>query len=253
MLEVMKKLGLSLVVVSALSVSANAACEADYCETVEMGIGGLYTDLSGTNANVMSYGGYGKFGGDLLYKKRLYLGADIKLGGGQNSLSGSSIVTLNAKNPFFWFGGDISLGVNILTPNAPLIVSAFIGSDGMNSKSGLSSHFIYTGAQLSGRIPIGKLSILYGAGYGWVFSSRYNYNQSDVNANINGYNYMIKASLGLAYSVTEKTEMYVKAIGKYYNLNAANTVENVSFPAANQFMAMLEIGFRHATGYTKSF
>lgn len=247
-----KKITLSLIAFGALSVSANAACSAEYCSAWEAGIGGAYANTNGSEANVNNYGGYFKFYGDTLYKQRLYFGADIKIGGGQSSLSGANLTSLSAKTPFLSVDGTIKLGLNVLTANTPLIASIFFNYDNVYTKNGVDKSLPSVGAELSGRIPVGKLNILYSGGYGWVFSPFYTYNLSN-KAWIGGYNDVISASFGLSYNFSEKAEVYIRVVGKYYRLNAAKEINNINFPNSNQYTAMLEIGFRGVSGYSKSF
>lgn len=240
-LRVLRNAIFIFIAMSILSVGANATC--NNCHGGEIGIGGRYTDLSGTEANVKSYGGYASLGAFIFYK-RFYLDLTLRIGAGQNSLSGLNLVNLKTKDIFYHQEADFRTGVNILTAHTPLILNVFgNGYFDQNLKS-VSTHLSSLGIGISGSIPIGKLNILYSGGYGWVITQYYVYNNSDIKAQIGGHNYMIQGSLGLSYNIANKTAIYIRAIGKYYNLNAAQTTQNISFPSSHQLVGMLEFGVR---------
>ena len=231
---------ISIGVASALVMSANAACSATYCVGGEIGLGGIYANYNGGDtAQVHNYGGYANIASRTIYANRIQAFAGIQLGGGISNSSGS--LTALPQGAFFLLDITAKLGYNIFTANVPLFVNIFVDG-GFIFANPMDRSLLTVGAELEGRIPLGKLSLLYSGGYGWVARGTYRFNDN-LNSQVGGYNYAITASLGLSYEISDSTAMYIKAIGKYYDLHASSVVDtNLSFPASHHFTAMLEIG-----------
>lgn len=247
-LKVLKRISLSLIVLGALGVSANAACSDKICLSSAAGIGGLYSSFGGSNTDVTNYGGYLNIDTQMLYAQRLLLAPTIKLGGGVNSLSGLS--SLKARNGFIFSDLMLRLGVNVITPNIPLFVSFTLGTENyygdIGIDNGITRTLPFIGAELQGSVPFSdKFKLDYSVGYNWIVAGSYNLGgvRSSLDS-LNNYSYFLSASLGFTADISDKTAFYMKVIGKYYDLAASKVVSDMSYPAAHSFSAMLELGAR---------
>lgn len=252
-LKIFKYCTISFSVASALAMSANAACTATYCYGGEIGLGGMYHNLKGDSLNDTGYGGYLSVFSRNIFMQRFQAvgGVQVGLGAGQSDGAESFLIRYGPKSAltrngmYMMYDINLKLGSNIFTPNFPLFINFFVDWNQVTSYQ-RGRTLLAIGAELEGEIPLGNLHLTYSGGYGWIALS--DYNIGGAYAGIGGYNYLIKASLGLAYNVTDNTAMYIKAIGKYYSINSA-----ASIPALNHFTAMLEIGFKTIRGYERTY
>lgn len=53
---------------------------------------------------------------------------------------------------------------------------------------------------------------------------------------------MALVSVGFDYKISENTSLYVKAIGKYYHVGTTMIDSSLTYPIANSFSAMVEVG-----------
>ena len=237
-----KYIFISSIMIATLVTSSNAACIATYCFTGEIGLGGVYHNINGGSlAHIDNRGGYLSIGGASIYK-RLQAAGVVRLGGGVSTLSGQNLVSRSTKG-FFIDDYFLRVGFNIASQNIPLYINFIANLDrfqqGLN---GVNRMLFALGIELEGKIPIGKANIMYSGGYTWLAEGIYQFGKLD--SHINGeHNYAIIASLGLSYDISNNASVYIKAIGKYYDLHASSVVDtNLSFPASHHFTAMLEIG-----------
>ncbi|MWV60918.1 hypothetical protein DCO58_12355 [Helicobacter saguini] len=246
MLSIVKKIGLSVVLISALSVSANAFCYKNGCHTGEVGIGGIYSGFGGNNdANGSAYGGYIKASAQSVYYGRLALSAEVLAGGGMLNVSGASLNGIAQNSGYIAYELLPSIGFNVASKNAPLFVKAQIGADVIDNKGSLNRDLFYTGVELDGRVPLNSnFAIDYNLRYGWIFAGGYKFTSGGDNLFLTGYNHRIQASIGFDVRMTEDYAFYLKAIGRYYGLNKTEVANGNSYPAANSYSVMLELGVK---------
>ncbi|MGX3099076.1 hypothetical protein [Helicobacter sp. 23-1046] len=226
--------------------SAHAICVED-CSSFSVGVGGLYSKFNGSNAGVESSGGYVSLEA---YKVtgRIKSYSSVQFGAGNSTLSGATLADLgNPPNHFLVFTPKI--GVNIASKNAPIFVN-FFGElylhDTSNSK-GVERELITLGGEIEGIIPAGNaLSITYSAGYGWLGYAHYKLDGVDSRVGA-GANYMIKASVGASYVLSDSVSTYLRLIGRYYNTAKDSAIVQVngvdkSYPASSSYVGMVEIG-----------
>ena len=236
----------ALALVSGVVSGAQAICVQD-CSSFSVGVGGLYSKFNGSNAGVESTGGYVVV---RAYKVigRIKSNIDAQLGWGNSTLSGTTLADLS-NPPNYFFSTSPKIGINIASKNVPIFVSLFAELDDHNTSSGkgIERRFISLGGEIEGIIPAGNaLSITYSVGYGWLGYAHYKFDGVDSKANSSG-NYMIKASVGASYALSDSVSTYLRLVGKYYNTakNSANVqVNNVtkSYPASSSYVAMVELG-----------
>ncbi|MDY5823199.1 MAG: hypothetical protein SPJ83_10520 [Helicobacter sp.] len=237
-----KKLGLSFVLVGALGVSANAICASEnYCTDFYIGAGGYYEKIEGNGANINNALGFLSLGGADIFFNRVQFGLDAKIGYGSNSVSGTSLSTLSKDNRLFQIDGIAKLGVNVAGVNSPLFINFLLGYDMAKTNGGVGRDFMIIGAGFDGKIALSeKMKLIYSAGYGYVFNGAYSFGKAY--ADINEKSHVIMFSLGTQAKVSEHVSLYFKGFGKYYNLNASNTANNVSMPKSSGWQAGLEAG-----------
>lgn len=241
----MKKIVGAVLIASVFGASGAYALCVEDCSAFSIGVGGLYSKFNGSNAGVESNGGYVSAEA---YKITGRVKTDVRaqLGWGNSSLQGASVSGLsNPPNHFFTYGAKI--GVNIASKNVPIFVS-FFGEldrhDTSNSK-GFERKLITIGAEIDGIIPAGNaLSVTYSLGYGWIGSAYYKFDGVTSKANASG-NYMIKASVGALYALSDSVSAYLRVIGKYQNI--ARDSQRVSdannfYPKSASYVGMVELG-----------
>ncbi|MWV60962.1 hypothetical protein DCO58_12135 [Helicobacter saguini] len=242
----MKKFGLSIVLASALSMGANAACISNNtCYIGEAGVGGFYSGFGGNNdASANAYGGYFKIAYDGVYRNRFLWGNEVAVGGGMLNVSGAALSGIAQSSGYFNYEILIKLGLNVSSVRAPLFVKVQVGLDNIENKGSLNRDLFYTGLELDGRVPLSsRVGLDYNLRYGWIFAGGYNFGNS-ANSFLTGYNHRIQASLGFDVKMTENTAFYLRAVGRYYGLQNSTAVNNVSYPVANGYSAGLELGFK---------
>ena len=243
-----RKIGLSLVLAGALGVSANAVCLTEnYCTDFYIGAGGYYEKIAGQGANVENVGGLFSIGGADIFFNRVQFGLDARFGYGSNSVSGASLSTLSKDNRLFQIDGIAKLGVNVAGVNSPLFINFLLGYDMAKTNGGVGRDFMIIGAGFDGKIALSeKMKLIYSAGYGYVFNGVYSFGKSY--ADINEKSHVVMFSLGAQTKVSENVSLYIKGLGKYYDLNASEVVNpkgngsSISMPKSNGWQAGLEAG-----------
>lgn len=244
-LNLVKKLGLSVILTSALSISASAACINNVCYIGEVGVGGFYSGFGGnSDANGNTRGGYFKSAYDILFYNRFLWGGEFVVGGGMLNVSGVSLSGIAQSSGYLNYEILFKLGFNVSSVNAPLFIKFEVGLDNIDNKGSLNRDLFYTGVELDGRVPLSsRIGLDYNLRYGWIFVGRYNFGNS-ANSFLTGYNHRIQASLGFDVKITENTSFYLRAVGRYYGLQSSSAVNNVSYPVANGYSAGVELGFK---------
>lgn len=247
-MKTIKILSFSVILAGALSISANAevTCSSALCIRGDIGAGGIYSDFSGGNtAGVTSLGGYGNLGFNILALQRIQLDVSAKLGGGSSTFSGSLFDPV-AKNSAFGMGDFIAkLGFNFASVNAPVFLNVVADFDYYIGKENFNRGVGILGLELEGRIPTSqKNAILYsfGGGLGVLY---YQFNGTgDTRSWADKASYAAFGSLGFSHNINDNVAVYIKAIGKYYNLYASKPIgaTSVSYPSANSFSAMVQAG-----------
>lgn len=243
-----KKLRLSLVVASAFSVSANAVCISEnYCTGFYLGAGGFYDDTKGSETKVSNSGGFISIGGADLFFNRFQLAVDMRFGYGSNSVGGVNLANIASDNKIFQIDLVGKFGVNVLSANSPLFISFMLGDDLMLSNNGVGRAMVYIGASLDGSFAVSdKVKLTYGAGYGYIIGGAYLLGKNDVSAKLNGYNHLLLVNLGTQIKMSENLDFYLKAFGKYYDLNASRQVSlngnNITMPHTTTWQIGLEAG-----------
>ena len=227
-------------------------CEDTNCEFGRIGIGGGYYGLQGSNANADSYIGYVSLGIKEVYKARFQGAFDIVLGGGRGNLKGSAFPQgISKSGDVFIFEPTIKFGVNVLTKRVPLFVNIVGGIEGyrlgFNNDSTFRRVAGLVGVELNGEIPAGdRLRFTYGAGYSWIARVDYDFGKTTTIAKGSIKNYAVNANIGLEYDLPKGLYTYAKLIGKYQHNNATSSATyngmQVSYPASDNFVGMLEIG-----------
>lgn len=238
----------AILLASGVTSGAYALCVED-CSAFSIGVGGLYSKFNGSNAGVESNGGYV---GLEAYKivGRVKSASRAQFGWGNTSLQGASVSDLsNPPNHFFTFIPKI--GVNIASKNVPIFVSIFGELDWHNTSSGkgLERELITLGAEIDGIIPAGNaLSVTYSLGYGWIGSAHYKFDGTNSRVNTaNSDSYMIKASLGALYTLSDSVSAYLRVIGKYQNIARDSQIVQVNavdkfYPKSASYVGMVELG-----------
>ena len=248
MMSIYKKLGLSFVLVGALGVSANAdMCMADrgYCINLYIGGGGFYENISGDGANINNTLGFVSLGGSDVYFDRLQFAIDAKFGYGSNSVGGTKLSSISKDNDIFQLDAIGKIGVNVAGKNSPLFINLIMGYDIMRSRNGVGRDLMMIGGGLDGKIALSeKTNITYSAGYAYAFSGSYYFGRTYTKADEFGH--IIMFSLGAQTKVSENVSLYIKGLGKYYDLHASSQVminnADVSMPKSNGWQAGLEAG-----------
>lgn len=232
----------TLALVGGIVSSAHAICVED-CSSFSIGVGGLYSKFDGSNAGVEASGGYVSLEANKVTgRTKGYVAT--RIGWGNSTLSGTALSSLsNPPNRFLVFTPKI--GVNIASKNTPIFINFFAELDWhhtTNSK-GVERKLISIGGEIEGVIPAGNaLSITYSAGGGWIGHVHYNLDGADSKVGA-GANYMIKASVGASYVLSDSVSTYLRLIGRYYNVAKDSAqVNNVSYPASSGYMGMVELG-----------
>ncbi len=244
----MKKIVGAVLIASVFGESGAYALCVEDCGSANIGIGGLYSKFNGSNAGVESIGGYLSLG---YYKitSRIKSGIVLEIGTGSSKLFGTALNGLeNSSNLFYSITPKI--GVNIASKNMPIFINLVIEGDDHNTTGrakGIERRFISLGGEIEGVIPMGNvLSITYSAGYGWLGYAHYKFDGADSRVG-DGANYMIKASVGASYVLSDSVSTYLRLIGRYYN-TAKNSAQvqiqnnNVSYPASSSYVGMVELG-----------
>ena len=244
--SVIKKIGLSIVLASAFSVSANAICVVDnYCINFYTGVGGFYENMSGSGVDVNNYAGFISLGGSDLYFNRLQLGGDVKIGYGNNSVSGTNLSSISKSNKLLQVDVMAKIGFNIATKDSPLFINVIGGPDLIIPINGVGRELYYIGAGIDGKLSMSdKFGLTYSAGYGYIYAGKYRLDK--VAADLNGYSQVFMASLGVQIKMTENTNFYFKGFGKYYDLGSSKSVQvnnqAISMPNAKLWQAGVEAG-----------
>ncbi len=122
----------------------------------------------------------------------------------------------------------------------------FGGGDWLFSNNGVGKLLVYFGIGIEGRLALSeKLKLTYSAGYGYVIGG-YLFGNRGIKSRTNGSNHVFMASLGTQIKVSEHIDFYLKAFGKYYDLNNSKEVQvnnnNISMPSTKTWHAGLEAG-----------
>ena len=249
MINLYKKIGVSIILAGAFGVSANAVCLSEnYCTDFYLGVGGFLEKINGSGANINDAGGFVSLGGSDVFSNRVQIGLDIKLGYGNNSVGGNSLNSINKSNSLFQFDGIGKIGVNVAGINSPLFVNFLAGYDFINSKHGVGRELYIIGVGVDGKVRLNENNKLtYSVGYGYVFNGVYSFN--NVYSAINEGSKIIMFSLGTQTKISENVSFYTKGFGKYYGLNASTPVNlknngsnNINMPNSSGWQAGLEAG-----------
>ena len=243
-----KRVSIGIVLASVLAVSANAICITDkYCTNSYVGVGGFYEDISGNSAEIKNTVGFFAFGASDVFANRFHYGADLKVGHGSNSLSGSNLSALNSSNNGLYVDALSKIGVNIATPNSPLFVNFLFGADCLFLHNGVGRLITYIGAGIEGKLSMSdKFGLTYSAGYGYGLAGAYLFGKEGVKSLMDNPNHIFMASLGVQIKMTENTNFYFKGFGKYYDLGSSKSVQvnnqAISMPNAKLWQAGVEAG-----------
>ncbi len=221
----------------------------NYCINSYIGVGGFYENANGNETKITNYGGFLSIGGSDVLFHRVQAGIDMKFGYGSNNLSGTNLANLNSGSIF---SIDImgKLGVNVATQNSPLFINLIFGPELILSNSGIGRNLYYIGGGIEGKLALSeKLKLTYSAGYGYIvnaIASVYSLGENHVESALIGYNQLFMASLGTQIKVSEHIDFYLKAFGKYYDLNNSKEVQvngnAISMPSIKTWQAGLEAG-----------
>ena len=224
-------------------------CDSETCkESTRVGLGGFYMPTKELDSQ--SYGGYLAIDGAITFggnERRFLVGIEANLGGGR----------VESKNTTYTFAPDnrtaIALeirpkfGFNLISQNTPLFLSIAYTADlyqTTNKKDtrGYDRMLNQVGLELEGILPTQSgFNIEYALGYDYLFAGSYKFGEVSGNSAIsNGYT--LRASLGFSHKLTENTLYYVRAIGKYHNLSSSKLLNNLSMPATQNYVAMVEFG-----------
>lgn len=225
-------------------------CTEKKCSYDYIGIGGLYSSFdAGSSADIGAKGGYLAFGGANTYYQRFKVGADMRLGGGQNSFSGSIIEGVKSSAGFYYVGFEIKLGVNILAKEVPLWLNVISGYD-FTYGGHIDSRIAYIGGELEGILPStsSKMQIQYGGGYSWVPFAGHTLLDNEIGTSTRNYSYQIHAFVGIIYALNEKSSYFLRGVFRYRDIGASKEVlingANAQMPAATSYTAMIETGIR---------
>ncbi len=137
------------------------------------------------------------------------------------------------------------VGLNLASKEVPLFLNLAYTLDGYSTnqnQSGYANLLHQVGLELEGILPTQSgFNIEYALGYDYLFAGSYKFGGVSGNSTIsNGYT--LRASLGFSHKLTENTLYYVRAIGKYHNLSSSKPLNNLSMPATQNYVAMVEFG-----------
>ena len=214
-------------------------------EIIRFGIGGHYVDSA--QINTTSYGGYINLDIiDSTKNNRVQVGLSGKLGWDKHTFANTSpSVVKNSKDLAMFFEVRPKVGLNLASKEVPLFLNLAYTLDGYSTKqnqSGYANLLHQVGLELEGILPTQSgFNIEYALGYDYLFAGSYKFGGVSGNSAIsNGYT--LRASLGFSHKLTENTLYYVRAIGKYHNLSSSKPLNNLSMPATQNYVAMVEFG-----------
>lgn len=246
---IMKKIYVSLVLINAFSVSANAVCFSEnYCSNYHVGIGGLYENTNANEAKINRAGGFISLGGYDLFFKKFHYGIDVRLGYGYTNLSGTLLSNFNKNTQFIYTELIPKIGLNLLQGDYSLFINLLYGGDIIiSSSNGVGKIMLYVGPEIEGMFKITeKTKLTCSFGYGYIFGAGYIFDGSL--ARIKGYNQEFMFSLGTQTKISENAGFYLKGFAKYYDLNASDQVSvkngsnNINMPTSNGWQAGIEAG-----------
>lgn len=247
MIGSVRKIGLSFVLAGVLGVNANALCILEnYCEDVYVGVGGFYENTDTSRANINRSAGFIAIGARDLFLKRVNLSGDIKVGYGNTNISGTHLSQFNKNENLLYIELMPKIGFNLLKGDSQLFINLFAMSDViLASGNGVGRLMVYMGPEIEGRLRVSeKVKLTYSFGYGYMIGAGYVFGGSV--SRIHGYNQAFLFSLGIQTKVSENVSLYIKGLGKYYDLHASSQVminsANVSMPKSNGWQAGLEAG-----------
>lgn len=260
-----KKLRLSFALAGFFGIfgSANAAglCfqgDDEHCLSGRFGVGGLYSNFSGSGAGVNNYGGFVNVEVTETYKRfQAMLG--IRVEGGGASFKGSTLANLGLGSAFFGEETKVKLGANVLTKRVPLFINFVFGNEyystnfGTVQKRGFERLILNLGLELQGAIPLGGKSRLeYSAGASAINAYYVLAKTYEARSRVDDFGLGVSASVGFANEINDRYEWYARVVGKYQKLgtskgvpfyqNGGTTSATINYPASNNFAGMLEVG-----------
>lgn len=245
----------------AISSNAFGICNEYLCLNIRASAGGWYGLDSGTNAKITSYGwlvgAYARITDD---KERLQVLTDVKIGLGDSNLSGSAFRLYGSKMEDLFYILPIKAGFNVANQRMPFFINLLYEAEKYRRDYEQGNGFkLLTrgiGAEIDGKFPLGKVSLEYAFGAKWIFDSYYNISQTYANrAEIKDSGYGLNGSIGISMPIIDRALFFIKVSGRYsyigqselllHTSGAGQTgaIVNVQYPASNNILAMLEIGF----------
>lgn len=207
---------------------------------IRLGLGGLYGNYksSVSGSDYTNKGGYLTILGRGITNDSRFLtegGGDIALGsytaGGQSGSMGHSDILFN-------------IGYNLLSEAHPLYLKLEYNYTNFSEKltqNRFSTSLHQIGVGVLGFIPTaGKLRYEYSAGYYYIPAAAHY--MGDTSSALDGYSYALKAHMGLSYQASEKLGYFMNLKAKYYDLARSKLGENLSYPASQNLVGMLEVG-----------
>lgn len=245
----------------AISSNAFGICNEYLCLNIRASAGGWYGLDSGTNAKITSYGwlvgAYARITDD---KERLQVLTDVKIGLGDSNLSGNAFRLYGNKMEDLFYILPIKAGFNVANQRMPFFINLLYEAEkyrrDYEQGNGFKLQTRGIGAEIDGKFPLGKVSLEYAFGAKWIFDSYYNISQTYANrAEIKDSGYGLNGSIGISMPIIDRALFFIKVSGRYsyigqselllHTSGAGQTgaIVNVQYPASNNILAMLEIGF----------
>lgn len=245
----------------AISNNAFGICHEYLCFNVRASAGGWYGLDKGDNAKINGYGwligAYARIADD---KERLQVLTDAKIGLGESNLSGNAFSLYGNKMEELFYILPIKAGFNVTNQTFPLFINLVYEAQthkrDYEQGNGFKLNTRGIGAEIDGRFPLGKLALEYAFGAKWIFESYYNISQTYANrAEIADSGYGLNGSVGISMPIIEKALIFIKMSARYSHIGQSELLlhtsnqgvvgnpVNVRYPASDNILTMLEIGF----------